>query len=229
MSTTPSVDIYLLDGSVDQSLALSELVSTWSAEFYYPDAIFQTVVSEASSSRLARPHTKTKGEVSGGGKKPYRQKHTGRARQGSRRNPQFVGGGTTFGPRNNVNHYKKVNKRVKALAVRSCWTDAFNNSKVIAISEKKLESHPENKTKIVYSFFSTVGTSKKIEKFKSKKLLLLVKDKTEKLALGARNINNLEVARVSALSIRQLMKADLIAFSSDGFQSFRENYLSKWS
>lgn len=227
MFKEPSVEIYLLDGSSDKTLTVSELSPAWQSEFYYPDAIFQTVVSEAQSSRLARPHTKTKGEVSGGGKKPYRQKHTGRARQGSRRNPQFVGGGTTFGPRNNVNHHKKVNKRVRALAVRSCWTDAFLNSKVIAISEKKLESHPENKTKIVYSFFTSVSSSRQMEK--SKNVLLLVKDKTEQLALGARNIDNLVVARLSALSIRQLMKADLIAFSSNGFQSFRDDYLSKWS
>ncbi|AHC39982.1 50S ribosomal protein L4 [Mycoplasma ovis str. Michigan] len=229
MSNSPSIDVYLLDGQLEQKLLISDLSSAWSPEFYYPDAIFQTVVSEAQSSRLSRPHTKTKGEVSGGGKKPYRQKHTGRARQGSRRNPQFVGGGIAFGPRKNVNHHKKVNKRVRALAVRSCWTDAFNKSKVIAISEKKLDNHPENKTKIVYSFFSLVGSNKKLEKFSSKNLLLLVKDKTEQLALGARNINNLEVERISSLSVRQLMKADLIAFSSLGFQSFREGYLSKWS
>ncbi|RAO95037.1 50S ribosomal protein L4 [Mycoplasma wenyonii] len=227
MMREPSIEIYLLDGTIEQSVSISDISPEWEAEFYYPDAIFQTVVSEAQSSRLARPHTKTKGEVSGGGKKPYRQKHTGRARQGSRRNPQFVGGGTTFGPRNNVNHHKKVNKRVKALAVRSCWTDALLNSKVIAISEKKLESHPENKTKIVYSFFTSVSASRQMEK--SKNLLLLVKDKTEQLVLGARNIDNLVVSRISALSIRQLMKADLIAFSSNGFQSFKDDYLSKWN
>ncbi|AFO51915.1 50S ribosomal protein L4 [Candidatus Mycoplasma haematolamae str. Purdue] len=220
-SDSASLKVFSIDGQLEKTIALTEIIPAWNPEFYYPDAIFQTVVCAAQSNRLAHPHTKTKGEVSGGGKKPYRQKHTGRARQGSRRNPQFVGGGTAFGPRNIINHKRKVNKRVRALAMRSCWTDALERGKICVLSNKEVEGLKAEKTKNMNVFFNSVqGTAKR--------RALIVKDREEKVVLGSRNLEKLEVLRVEAIPINSLMKAECIVLSFEGFEWLKSNYFSQW-
>ncbi|ADX97956.1 50S ribosomal protein L4 [Mycoplasma suis] len=222
MSVKEEIKIYTLDGEVESSIKFSDFIPDWKSDFYYSDAIFQTTVSEQQSKRLARPHTKTKGEVSGGGKKPYRQKHTGRARQGSRRNPQFVGGGVAFGPRKEVNHYKKVNKRIRALAIRSSWTLALNENRVFGISSKKLENFPANRTKIFYSFLGKLGFQGE------KRVYLIVKSLSEDIVLGARNLPNLKVVKVNSITIFSLLNARRIILSNEGFEWLKTNYFSLW-
>ncbi|AGX89089.1 50S ribosomal protein L4 [Mycoplasma parvum] len=221
MASLEEIKIYNLDGSVESLVKFKDFIPDWKADFYYSDAIFQTAISEQQSKRKAKPHTKTKGEVSGGGKKPYRQKHTGRARQGSRRNPQFVGGGVAFGPRKEVNHYKKVNKRVRSLAIRSSWTLAFNEERVFGISSKKLENFPANKTKIFYSFLGKLG-------YQKEKIYLLVRYLNEDIVLGARNIPNLKVVKVNSISIISLLDAKKIILSDQGFEWLKNNYFCLW-
>ncbi|CCE66713.1 50S ribosomal protein L4 [Candidatus Mycoplasma haematominutum] len=217
-----SLKVFSLDGEQMGSLQVKDIVSNWDPTFFHSEAVFQTVISELSSTRLARPHTKTKGEISGGGKKPYRQKHTGRARQGSRRNPQFVGGGVVFGPRKEVNHYKKVNKRVRALAVKSCWTQAIVRDKLFIIDTKELEGFPANKTK-------TISRLLKKAECDPKRIFLLVEKLEEPLVLGARNIEGVEVCLAESISLNNLMKATSLVLSTSGLEWLKLNHFQKWS
>lgn len=100
-----------------------------------PMVVQQVVVAQQANARVAIAHTKTKSEVRGGGKKPWKQKGTGRARQGSIRNPQWRGGGVTFGPRSNRNFALKINKQVKQLALRMVLSDKVARQQVMVVDK----------------------------------------------------------------------------------------------
>ena len=95
--------------------------------------MFLDVIATAAGKRQGTHSTLTKGEVRGGGKKPYKQKHTGNARQGSIRNPHYVGGGVAFGPKPNQNYRIDLNRKVHRLALRSAYTKRINEDKVVAL------------------------------------------------------------------------------------------------
>ena len=95
--------------------------------------MFLDVIAQAAGKRQGTHSTLTKGEVRGGGKKPYKQKHTGNARQGSIRNPHYVGGGVAFGPKPNQNYKIDLNRKVHRLALKSAYTKRINEDKVVAI------------------------------------------------------------------------------------------------
>lgn len=99
------------------------------------DVIHQVVVAQAANHRAPLAHTKTKGEVRGGGRKPWKQKGTGRARQGSIRNPQWRGGGVVFGPRSNRNFTLKVNKKMKRVALAMVLSDKVVHNKVVVVDQ----------------------------------------------------------------------------------------------
>lgn len=104
--------------------------------------------------RAGTAHTKTRGDVSGGGKKPWAQKGGGRARAGSITSPVFVGGGVAFGPRNNINHTQKVNKKQKKLALRYALNEKAATGKLFVVDKIVVES---GKTKDAAAMFSKIG------------------------------------------------------------------------
>ena len=109
-----------------------------------PEVIHQVVVAQGANARPVLADTKNRGEVRGGGKKPWRQKGTGRARQGSIRSPQWKGGGVVFGPTSDRNFSQRVNKKQKQLALAMCLSDKVNNN-LLAVFDKL--SLNEGKTK----------------------------------------------------------------------------------
>ena len=111
--------------------------------------VYEAVVLNAASKRQGTHSTKTRSEVSGGGRKPWRQKGTGNARQGSIRAPHWVGGGVVFGPNANRNYAKKMNKKERRLALKSALTYKANDKEIIAIEMFDLES---NKTRDFLNF-----------------------------------------------------------------------------
>lgn len=116
-----------------------------------PEVVHQVVVAQAANKREAIAHTKTKGEVRGGGRKPWKQKGTGRARQGSTRNPQWRGGGVVFGPRSNRNFSQKVNKKMKRLALAMALSDKVVNEKLVVVDTISI---PAGKTKQLQALFT---------------------------------------------------------------------------
>lgn len=142
--------IYNQKGEAQGKLSLPEHIFglPWNA-----DLVHQVVVSMQSSARNMIAHTKTRGEVRGGGKKPWKQKGTGQARHGSRRSPIWVGGGVTHGPRNDKNYDRKVNKKMKAKALYTILSKKFKNGEVSFVDDIKLA---DAKTKSAVSVLSSL-------------------------------------------------------------------------
>ena len=125
--------------------------------------IHQVAVAQLANARVAIAHTKNKGEVRGGGKKPWRQKGTGRARHGSIRSPLWKGGGVTFGPRNTRNFSQKINKKMKKAALFSCLSDKAKQKTLMLLDKLELT---ETKTK---EFAKIILNLKNILNLKEKK------------------------------------------------------------
>ena len=156
--------------------------------------------SYLANARLASATTKQRGEVSGGGKKPWKQKGTGRARFGSSRNPIWRGGGVVFGPRGTENYTKKLSKTAKKVAVRQALTVA-NEAKKIVIKDVKTTG----KTKEVATFLAD-------NKFE-RRVLIVVDEKTPELMRATNNIQNVLVVRANYLSVYHILNADTIVIT----------------
>ena len=163
-------------------------------------AIFDTVVAERAAKRQGTHSTLTKAEVRGGGKKPFMQKHTGNARQGSIRNPQWVGGGIVFGPKPTRNYKKKVNDKVVHLAFKSVITEKVNLNSVYLLDEAKI-AKPNTKT--------VANLLKKLEVY-GKKVLFILDDKQELFVKSARNINKVVVKKFDQTSTTDVMNAKIL-------------------
>ena len=163
-------------------------------------AIFDTVVAESAAKRQGTHSTLTKAEVRGGGRKPFMQKHTGNARQGSIRNPQWVGGGIVFGPKPTRNYKKKVNDKVIHLAFKSVITEKVNANVVYLLDDAKI-AKPNTKT--------VANLLKKLEVY-GKKVLFVLNDKQESFVKSARNINKVVVKRFDQTSTTDVMNAKVL-------------------
>lgn len=155
--------IYTQEGKEKGKLALPESIFAlpWNA-----DLVHQVVVSEESNRRTPVAHTKDRGEVRGGGKKPWKQKGTGRARHGSTRSPIWVGGGVAHGPRNDKNYAKKVNKKMKAKALFTILAKKYRDGEVVFVDTLSFSAP---KTKLGKGFIDTFGKMKGFEKFSTKR------------------------------------------------------------
>lgn len=156
--------------------------------------------SYLANARLASATTKQRGEVSGGGKKPWKQKGTGRARFGSTRNPIWRGGGIVFGPRGNENYTKKLSKTAKRVAVRQALTLA-NQDKKIIIDDIKATG----KTSEVAKYLA--------ENKLDRKVLVVVEDKTPELMRATNNLQQVLVVKANYLSVYHILNADKIVLS----------------
>ena len=155
-----------------------------------------------ANSRQASATTKTRGEVRGGGKKPWKQKGTGRARFGSTRNPIWRHGGIVFGPRGNENYSKKLSKASKHVALRQALTLA-NQDKKILVSDIKTTG----KTAEVAKFLASQKCSEK------DRVLLVVDEKTPELMRATNNLANALLVRAQYLSVYYILNADKIVIT----------------
>lgn len=155
--------IYNIKGKESGTIALPESIFAlpWNA-----DLVHQVVVSEESSRRDPIAHTKTRGEVRGGGKKPWKQKGTGRARHGSTRSPIWVGGGVAHGPRNDKNYVRKVNRKMKAKALFTILAKKQRDGEIIFIDSLSFDAP---KAKNGKAFLDTFGKMKGFERISTKK------------------------------------------------------------
>ncbi|TAL14985.1 50S ribosomal protein L4 [Patescibacteria group bacterium] len=166
-----------------------------------------------ANSRLATATTKQRGEVSGGGKKPWAQKGTGRARFGSSRNPIWRGGGIVFGPRGNENYTKRMTTKSKRVALRQALTLANTDKKIVVLD------------------FKTTGKTAEAVKFLKdnkleRKVLLVVDEKTPQLIHATNNIQNLLLIRATYLSVYHILNADHIVLSAASVPVIKQ-WLSK--
>lgn len=163
----------------------------------------QVVVAGAAAVRRGTHSTKTRGEVSGGGRKPWRQKGTGRARQGSTRAPQWTGGGVVHGPQPR-NHDLRVNKKMKRGALRSALTDALRSGKLVAIEDLAFEA-PRTK--------QAVGVLDALELAGKILLVLPAPSDTGAVEKSFRNITGVRIAYARSLGVYEVVAADRVVFT----------------
>jgi large subunit ribosomal protein L4 len=177
------------------------------------DLVHQVAVSMQSNAREPIAHTKNRGEVSGGGIKPWRQKGTGRARHGSSRSPIWVGGGITHGPRNDKNFEKKINKKMKTKAFFTILSKKFKDGEVLFVEKFALQ---EPKAKLAKGMLTSMS---KIEGFKAistrkNAAYITVSEKTENVEKSFRNFNNVEVDEVRNVNPLDLLTYKYLVISN---------------
>ena len=168
--------------------------------------VHQVATSMATSARSNTAHAKDRSEVSGGGKKPWKQKGTGRARHGSTRSPIWVGGGTTHGPRNERNYDRKVNKKVKAKALAIILSQKARENEIILIDSLSLN---EIKTKEAVSIIDSLAKNDSLKGLKTKKNnagILSLSERNVNTEKSFRNISNLRMDLTQNLNISDLLK-----------------------
>lgn len=200
--------IYNQTGKESGTVTLPEDVFglTWNA-----DLVHQVVTSLMTAARTPVAHTKTRGEVRGGGKKPWKQKGTGRARHGSTRSPIWVGGGVAHGPRNDKNFDRKINKKMKRKAFNTILSRKLRDNEIIFLNDVSLKETKTKEAKIVMEALSKVKGYERISK-KTNALFLALPKKDANLEKSFRNFGNIEVGEARNLNPLHLMGYKYVAF-----------------
>lgn len=202
----PSTTVYNQAGEALEQLELSEQVFGVTPN---GAVLHQVVTAQLVNRRQGSASTKTRGEVSGGNKKPYRQKGTGNARQGSTRAPQFRHGGVVFGPRPHPYHHD-VPKKMRRLAIRSVLSDKVANQALIIVDNLSLE---QPRTKDVIKILDNLpigGDSSQDVQSGLKKVLMMLPRRDENIVLSARNVPTAKVQHVSSINVIELLKHDYV-------------------
>lgn len=180
------------------------------------DLVQQALLRQLANRRLGMiAHAKTKGEVVGGKKKPFRQKGTGNARQGATNNPHQVGGGVSFGPRNVKNYKQDMPKKQRRLALFSALSQKLRDQQVIGLDKYE---NSEAKTKQLALMISSIPTGKD--------LLLVMPVKNELISKSARNLPNVKTILVNYLNIADLQKYETVLFMEDAIKKMEEIFLA---
>ena len=198
--------IELLSNSKNKDISVSNDV--FSKEFN-ESLVHQAVVSFMASSRQGSAKQKNRSEVRGGGKKPYRQKGTGRARAGTIRSPLWRGGGVTFASRPR-NFSKKINKKMYRAAIKSIFSELVRQNRLVAIEKPILE---KPKTKEIANF---------LNEFSLSKVLIIMDELDTNLYLSARNIPNVDVITVREINPINLLKPQKVAVTSEALKLIEE-------
>ena len=198
--------IELLSNTKNKDISISNEV--FSKEFN-ESLIHQAVVSFLASSRQGSAKQKNRSEVRGGGKKPYRQKGTGRARAGTIRSPLWRGGGVTFASRPR-DFSKKINKKMYRAAIKSIFSELVRQNRLVAI-EKPVLKKP--KTKEIASF---------LNEFSLSKVLIITDELDMNLYLSARNIPNVDVITVREINPVNLLKPQKVAVTGEALKQIEE-------
>ncbi|URM52892.1 50S ribosomal protein L4 [Mycoplasma sp. SG1] len=210
------ISVYKENGQVETTLKF-DFVKDLGAK-NYDKLVHQVIVSEQNSKRQATAHTKTRGIVSGGGKKPWRQKGTGRARHGSNRSPIWRGGGTVFGPLKTRNYKTKVNKKVYYLAKLYLMENFLTNSHLTNscfVFEEM--SFSDFKTKNMLEFLSKFGLEKN-----HKRTLIIVNKEDKNSKLAARNLPFLEYKTWDTVSVYDLAVAKYLFCELHVLEAFNQ-------
>ena len=186
------------------------------------DLVHQAVITQMANERQVIAHTKDRSEVRGGGRKPWRQKGTGRARHGSNRSPIWIGGGVTFGPRNERNFKKRINKKMKQNALLMALSDKAAGANFI-ILDKLAAAEFKTKVfnKIISSFENNILKSEK----KSKRSILIIIDKSdEKLSYSARNLAGIKLLNADNINIVDLLKYKNLILNKAAVETLEARY-----
>jgi len=167
--------------------------------------VHQVITSMMGNKRIPVAHTKTRGEVSGSGIKPWRQKGTGRARHGSRRSPIWVGGGVAHGPRNDKNYSRKINKKMRTKALFTVLSRKFKDGEVIFIDNISLKMPKTKEAKGIIDSLSKVKELSSIGRRKNAAFIAL-QEKNENTSKSFNNFSNLKIGQVKNLNVLDILQ-----------------------
>ena len=173
--------------------------------------VHMAVVQQLANKRQGTQKAKTRSEVSGGGRKPWRQKGTGHARQGSTRAPQWKGGGVVFAPVPRDYSFK-MNKKEKRAALKSALTSRVQENKLIIIDELKLDEYKTKNFKAV------------IDNLKLTKAYVVLNENDEKVVISARNLPNVRTALTNTINVYDIMNGGTVVLTKDAVKTIEEVY-----
>lgn len=205
----PTVSVYSMSGRKTGSMELSEAVFGIEPN---QTVMHSAVINYLANQRQGTQSTKTRTEVSGGGRKPWRQKGTGHARQGSTRAPQWTHGGIALGPKPRSYRFA-LPKKVRRLALQSAFSSKVAAGEMLVLSKLTLD---EIKTKTVATMLKALGADKKV--------LLVLPQKDEKVVLAARNIPGVKTALVNTLNVYDVLNCDKFIVVKDAVAQLEEVY-----
>ncbi len=204
----PKVDLLNMEGKKVGTVELAE--SVFAVEVN-ENAMHEVVLNYLANQRQGTQSTKTRSEVSGGGKKPWKQKGTGRARQGSIRAPQWIKGGIALGPKPRSYKYT-LNKKVKRLALKSALTTKVQENNIIVLDTLNFD---EIKTK---------NMAKVLENIKVEKALVVLAERNSNVQLSTRNIPNVKAALVNTINTYDLLRYETLVITKDAVEKIEEVY-----
>ena len=203
-----TVAVYNTEGKEVDKLELNDAVFGVEVNDHL---VHKAVVAHLANKRQGTQSAKTRAEVRGGGRKPWRQKGTGHARQGSTRAPQWTGGGVVFAPKPR-DYSVKMNKKEKANAICSALTSRVNEEKFIVLDEFKLD---EIKTKKFVEVLNNLELAK---------ALVITKDNDQNLVLSARNVPDVKTTLTNSINVYDILKYDTVVITKDAVAAIEEVY-----
>ena len=203
-----NVSVYNMEGKEVDKIELSDAVFGVEVNEHL---VHMAVVAQLANKRQGTQKAKTRSEVSGGGRKPWRQKGTGHARQGSTRAPQWVGGGVVFAPKPRDYSFK-LNKKEKRIALKSALSSRVAENKIVVLDELKFEAA---KTKN----FTAVMNALNVEK-----ALVVLNDMDQNVILSARNIPTVKTAQTNNINVYDILKYDTLVVTTDAVKTIEEVY-----
>ncbi|MFT8836351.1 50S ribosomal protein L4 [Liquorilactobacillus satsumensis] len=203
----PKVTLYKQDGSQNGEVSLNEGIFGIEPN---NNVVFDAVVMQRASRRQGTHAVKNRSAVSGGGKKPWRQKGTGRARQGSIRSPQWVGGGTVFGPTPRSYSYK-LPRKVRRLAIRSVLSQKVLDESLVVVDKLAFE---QPKTKSFAEVLNNLDVKTKV--------LVVLEDGNDLAALSARNLKNVTVIDAKGVNVLDVIDNDKLVLTQEALSQVEE-------
>lgn len=207
-----TIDLYLQSGEKKGTVKVSDRLFSAPVK---EELMRLAVLRQLSNARQANAHVKHRGEVRGGGKKPWRQKGTGRARVGSSRNPVWRSGGVAFGPRNVRNYTKAMNKKARRAALFSGLSQKAANKEVFALDKFEVD---QPKTKAFFDLMSKLPVERS--------LLVVTEDTNNNLAKSVRNLPNVNLVRFDYLNLHSLLKSEKVMFTTEALKKAEEHFLN---
>ncbi|NLO10601.1 MAG: 50S ribosomal protein L4 [Clostridiales bacterium] len=203
-----NVTVYNIEGKKVDTIELND--SVFGVDIN-ENLVHRAVVSQLANKRQGTQSAKTRAEVSGGGRKPWRQKGTGHARQGSIRSPQWKGGGVVFAPKPRDYSFK-MNKKEKTLALKSALTSRVNAEKLLVLDQFGFDEIKTKRMKEV------------LDNLKVNKALIVLDKKDDKVALSARNLPNVRAILSNSINVYDILKYDTLVITKDAVAQIEEVY-----
>ncbi|HIR28269.1 MAG TPA: 50S ribosomal protein L4 [Candidatus Choladousia intestinigallinarum] len=203
-----NVSVYNMEGKEVGTLELNDAVFGVEVNEHL---VHRAVVSQLANNRQGTQKAKTRSEVSGGGKKPWRQKGTGHARQGSTRAPQWTGGGVVFAPTPRDYSFK-MNRKEKRLALKSALTSRVQENKLLVLDELKLN---EIKTKNMKAVLDNLKVSK---------ALIVLNENDQNVVMSARNLDGVKTALINTINVFDILKYNTVVVTKAAVAEIEEVY-----